>query len=250
MHFEQSLKRSIYPPWKDKYIDYPKLKRLLRDNSSEAGTPPEDEENWTAEDEGAFVEELINHQLEKVAAFQSDTVQGLRDRTTKCEAQLEPFIAASKSEQEAGADVSQTSKPPAAGQITLHGVLKELDNTTKELNELEKYSRINYTGFLKATKKHDRKRGDAYRVRPLMQVRLAELPFNKEDYSPLLFRLSTLYGFIRQHLQDPDNKVSFSESHTNAEDYTSYKCTMPDLRLCCLLKLIPLRSLGTPGKPP
>ena len=36
-------------------------------------------------------------------------------------------------------------------------------------------------GFLKAAKKHDRKRGHAYRVRPLMQVRLAELPFNKED---------------------------------------------------------------------
>ena len=66
------------------------------------------------------------------------------------------------------------------------------DSITKQINELEKYSRINYTGFLKAAKKHDRRRGSQYRVRPLLQVRLAALPFNVENYSPLLHRLVVL----------------------------------------------------------
>ncbi|KAI5303013.1 Phosphate metabolism transcription protein, partial [Ascosphaera pollenicola] len=62
------------------------------------------------------------------------------------------------------------------------------------------YCRINFTGFLKAAKKHDRKRGTLYKVRPLLQVRLAELPFDSEDYSPFLYRLSTMYAFARQTL--------------------------------------------------
>lgn len=225
MHFEQSLKRLIYLPWQDQYIDYSKLKWLLRDDSSEAESPIEDNYRWTEQDEGAFVEELVNVQLEKVAAFQSETVQKLRDRTAKCEAKLDPFVTADKDENDAQASSSGSLKPPTAGQLTLREVLQELDNITEEMNELEKYSRINYTGFLKATKKHDRKRGYAYRVRPLMQVRLAELPFNKEDYSPLLFRLSTMYSFIRQNLQGKDKKVTFSETQLGQEDYTTYKCT-------------------------
>ena len=225
MHFEQSLKRSIYPPWKDQYIDYSKLKRLLRDSSSEADSPIDDDNKWTEEDEGAFVEELVNVQLEKVAAFQSDTFQSLRDRTAKCETKLDPIVTATKNQEEAPAGSPDSSKRLTVGQITFQEVLRELDSITNEMNQLEKYSRINYTGFMKATKKHDRKRGHAYRVRALMQVRLGELPFNKEDYSPLLFRLYAMYSFIRQHLEGRDKKVSFAEPHAGQENYTSYKCT-------------------------
>ena len=94
----------------------------------------------------------------------------------------------------------------------MNGVLQVLDNITKETNELEKYARINYTGFLKAVKKHDRKRGGSYRIRPLLQVRLSALPFNKEDYSPLLYRLSAMYSFIRQHMDGGDKIRGLSMS--------------------------------------
>ena len=180
MHFSKTLKNSIYEPWKSNYIDYAKLKQLLREDG-----PREEEKKWTEDDEGQFVEELVNVQLEKVNAFQSETYKSLRERTSECESKLEKLTEAEKKDQQAE---DEDEKKDGENQETLKEVLKELDDITEEVNELEKYSRINYTGFLKAAKKHDRKRGSSYKVRPLLQVRLAALPFNSEDYSPLLYR--------------------------------------------------------------
>ncbi|KAK5141481.1 hypothetical protein LTR04_002587, partial [Oleoguttula sp. CCFEE 6159] len=227
MKFGSILRKSVYPPWKDFYIDYDKLKKLLRDDGY-------DEENgWTEDDEGAFVEELVNVQLEKVHAFQSETYQKLRDRTSKCEAKLDPVVISAtgdieqEDEQDGEAESSVKNKPAPSDEEKdkiVKEVLEELDSITKEINELEKYSRINYTGFLKAAKKHDRRRGHAYRVRPLLQVRLAALPFNKEDYSPLLYRLSAMYSFVRQNLEGKDRRgLSVSDSQVGADSFTSLK---------------------------
>lgn len=231
MHFERSLTRATYDPWKDQYIDYAKLKRLLRDNGSDAGAADEEEDEWTEQDEGAFVEELVNVQLEKVHSFQTEKVQRLRERTSACEAKLDPYtkhVTVDGDTGEADRNEGNTSAEGAEAQEIFNGVLGELDSITKEMNELEKYSRINYTGFLKATKKHDRKRGAAYRIRPLMQVRLAALPFNKEDYSPLLFRLSTMYTFVREQLETVGKRHSIApsqaESPVGPDEYRSQKC--------------------------
>ncbi|KAK7730807.1 Phosphate metabolism transcription protein [Botryosphaeria dothidea] len=231
MRFGRTLQRSVYQPWRDKYIDYDKLKQLLREGGSDQGGSEEDvDDRWTDEDEGAFVEELVNVQLEKVNAFQSDKNQDLRDRTSECEKKLEPLalVPGATNEEGEGAGSSQqaSQKKPNEEERkkVLREVLKELDIITKEVSELERYSRINYTGFLKAAKKHDRKRGHSYRVRPLLQVRLAALPFNKEDYSPLLIRLSAMYSFVRQNLEGKDKKeMSFSEGTTGGEHFTSFK---------------------------
>lgn len=183
MRFGKTLKNSKYEPWKSNYIDYPKLKHILRGEDPSA----DEHRGWTEDDEGSFVEELINVQLEKVNAFQVETLKGLRERTSKCEARLEESTRSEKHD-------GQVYESGGKGDANLEDVLQELDGITTEINELEKYSRINFTGFLKAAKKHDRRRGSRYKVRPLLQVRLAALPFNSEDYSPLLYR------FVRQCL--------------------------------------------------
>ncbi|KAL9597776.1 MAG: hypothetical protein Q9179_004148 [Wetmoreana sp. 5 TL-2023] len=184
MRFGKTLESSIYEPWRSKYIDYPKLKRLLREdepaNDSGSAKPDEKSSSWTEEDEGAFVDELVNVQLEKVNAFHDETYKNLRDRTSDCESKLHKIAALEDDETRKLGEVA------SGGDQTLQEMLRELDSITEEINELEKYSRINFTGFLKAAKKHDRRRGFRYRVRPLLQVRLAALPFNSEDYSPLL----------------------------------------------------------------
>jgi len=232
MHFARTLNHAIYPPWKDKYIDYDKLKKLLKEGGSAAGSPVEEEdEEWTDEDEEAFVEELINVQLDKVAAFQAETLQRLRDETEQCEKTLQPLGAAQQSASGKAPDASaegESGKQPLSEEEKkkiLNSVLKKLDGITKETNELEKYSRINYTGFRKAAKKHDRRRGQSYRVRPLLEVRLSQLPFYNEDYSPLLYRLSAMYSFVRQSLEGKDHQgMSFTDSQAGADSYTSYKC--------------------------
>ncbi|KAI9752964.1 MAG: hypothetical protein M4579_005396 [Chaenotheca gracillima] len=224
MRFGKKLKNTTYPPWKSHYIDYPKLKGLLREKDNGDGEGGEDE--WTADDETAFVEELVNVQLEKVNAFQVETFKQLRQRTSQSEAKLEKLVPKgtvddTKAESREGPEeISEDER-----QKGLKAVLSELDDITRETNELEKFSRINFTGFLKAVKKHDRKRGLSYKVRPLLQVRLAALPFNSEDYSPLLYRLSTMYSFVRQNIDGTKERRSLSAENDQAggESFTSHK---------------------------
>jgi SPX domain protein involved in polyphosphate accumulation len=48
MRFGKTLRTQIYPPWKGKYIDYGKLKTLLREDET---TPEgEDGREWTEQD--------------------------------------------------------------------------------------------------------------------------------------------------------------------------------------------------------
>jgi SPX domain protein involved in polyphosphate accumulation len=217
MRFEKTLKNAIYPPWSGKYIDYPKLKKLLREDDNKAASSDEaDEAEWTEQDEEVFVQELVNVQLDKVNSFQSETNKQLRDRISQSEAKLEGLMA--------GKGEGEEQNNPER-QKKLEEILKELDDITKETNELEKYSRINFTGFLKAAKKHDGK-GLKYRVRPLLQVRLAALPFNSEDYSPLLYRLSAMYSFIRQNMNDAGSEPrgsSRSEVLPSGHNFSSYR---------------------------
>ena len=231
MKFGQTLKKAIYQPWEPSYIDYPRLKQLLREDNID------DDDRWTEDDEGNFVEELINVQLEKVNAFHAEKLNSLRDRSSECQERIEHFASKQESPQSQTDDELRDKgivesnrndvgdKPEqGATQEELKDVLSELDSISKEMNELEKYSRINFTGFLKAAKKHDRKRGTNYRVRPLLQVRLAALPFNSEDYSPLLYRLSAMYAFVRQALGDNgDQKQAASESKIDGNAYVSHK---------------------------
>lgn len=208
MRFGKTLSDSIYPPWKDKYLQYDKIKKLLReDETSPQGRGGET--SWTEQDEENFVHELTVTQLEKVHQHQVAAFNALRDRAAACEAKLPSQEAeeVAKSDDEEKALAKET--------------LKELDSISKELNELRKFSRVNYTGFLKAAKKHDRRRGLKYRVRPILQVRLAQTPFNQEDYSPLLFRLSAMYSWARQKLGEEE--ADTAEAATDARSKDSYK---------------------------
>lgn len=207
MKFGKTLSASIYPPWRDNYIDYTKLKKLLREDE----VSPQRE--WTEQDEEDFVHELINVQLDKVHQFHVDTYKSLRDRTTECEAKLEPIAAATENEE---ANTDQKT--------VVQEVMKDLDDISKDVEQLRRFSRINFTGFLKAAKKHDRKRGRHYRVQPILQVRLSQVSFHSEDYSPLLQRLSAMYTFCHQILQtDHQHRRESGRAPRPRDTYTAHK---------------------------
>lgn len=215
MRFGKTLRESVYPPWKDKYVDYAKLKVLLRDDKYD-----DDDTPWTEDDENRFCDELFNTQLEKVAEFQAEALSGLRDRV---EAAFEKL-------KEMTPDDGSGNRPKSdEAKQQLKEFEAELDAITNELSELKRYGNINYTAFLKIVKKHDRKRGERYKVRPMMQLSLARRPFNSEQaYTPLLNKLSILYYAVRQQLDEsgedasPPDLQSSSETH-NGERYSAHK---------------------------
>lgn len=211
MRFGKTLRNSIYPPWKGQYIDYGKLKGMLREDD-------EDDRPWTEDDENKFCDEILNTQVEKVADFQASTFKALEDRANKAGEKLRDLAP-------------EDGKKP--GDITtgrFKEIEEELDSIINETKELKKYSNINYTGFLKIVKKHDRKRGSNYKIRPMMQMTLAKRPFNSEQgYAPLLNKLSMMYFVVRQQLDENADKPGTSsvdaQSETqNGERYTAYKC--------------------------
>lgn len=210
MRFGKTLRNSIYEPWQAQYIDYSKLKALLREDT--------EDETWTEDDENKFCDEILNTQLEKVAAFQEKTFQELEQRAAKIAEKL----------RELAPEDDKTK-----GDITLgrfKEIETELDAITNDIKELKKYSNINYTGFLKIVKKHDRKRGNSYKLRPILQNALSKRQFNSEQgYSPLLNQLSMMYFVVRQQLEDGAEQAGASTSDAqsqtqNAEKYTAYKC--------------------------
>lgn len=156
--------------------------------------------------------------MEKVASFQAATFKELEDRTTKSADKLKDLAL------EGG---------KAKGELTTQRFKEieiELDNIITETKELKQYSTINYTGFLKIVKKHDRKRGSSYKIRPMMMMTLSKRPFNSEaGYSPLLNKLSMMYYAVRQQLDEngPTETASSTDAQSqiqNGEKYTAYKC--------------------------
>ncbi|KKF97337.1 Vacuolar transporter chaperone 2 [Ceratocystis platani] len=189
MRFGKTLQEAQHGPWKDMYIDYAKLKSLLREDKYD-----DDEVPWTETDENKFCDEIFNNQLEKVAKFQEDTFNNLKDRVEVTYNKLKGLATEGEGEGEDDGPSVSMSKEYAKQ------VESELDDLTEELRQLKKYSSINYTGFLKIVKKHDRKRGDHYKVRPMMQLSLSKRPFNSEkSYTPLINKLSVMYYIVRQH---------------------------------------------------
>ena len=184
---------------------------MLREND-------EDDRPWTEDDENKFCDEILNAQMEKVADFQASTFKGLEDRTNKTAEKLRDLAP---------------EEGKKAGDITtgrFKEIEEELDSIINETKELQKYSNINYTGFLKIVKKHDRKRGSNYKIRPMMQMTLSKRPFNSEQgYAPLLNQLSMMYYVVRQQLDEnadqPGASTVDAQSEThNGERYTAYKC--------------------------
>ena len=220
MRFGKTLRQSVYPPWEDKYIDYAKLKSLLREDR-----PDDEDEPWTEEDENRFCDEVFNTQLEKVAQFQAEKIEELRRRVDAAFDKLKELPAAEERQE----NKSDGADDDAENTQRLKDLEHELDTITNEVKELQKYSNLNYTGFLKIVKKHDRKRGDRYKIRPLMMVNLSKRPFNSDRaYSPLLNKLSLMYFAIRRQLEEPGADVfpadpdSQHETH-KGERYTSHR---------------------------
>lgn len=89
-----------------------------------------------------------------------------------------------------------------------------------DINRLARYSRINYTGFLKIVKKHDRH--TEYVLRPMFMVRLNQCPFWNEDNDGLLIKLSELFAKVRDggmtmSFKPASQAMNFMDEQTNNE---------------------------------
>ncbi|GAA5816660.1 hypothetical protein MFLAVUS_010190 [Mucor flavus] len=163
--FGANLQEAISEEWKSYYLDYDLLKKKLG--------KAEKDKTFTERDETDFVE-MLDSNLEKVYAFYKAMMNTIRDEIEAC-----------------ATEISNGEQDNLAMQVKINQV-------ADDIARLEKFSRVNYTGFLKIVKKHDRHTN--YILRPMFMVRLNQCPFWKEneDNDALLIKLSELFSVVRQ----------------------------------------------------
>ncbi|GMM49561.1 vacuolar transporter chaperone [Starmerella bacillaris] len=161
MLFSQKLSTEIYEPWRQHYLSYDQLKKLLKEGASS--------NEWTDEDESRFVE-MLDKELNNVYGFEASKYHEINDKLTNVEKEVD------------GLNVTDSKK-----------LNPELEQILDDATHMDKFRRLNYTGFTKLVRKHDRLHPD-YRVMPLLQSRLQSQPFYTDDYSPLLRRLGKVYA--------------------------------------------------------
>ncbi|KAH3668891.1 hypothetical protein OGAPHI_002646 [Ogataea philodendri] len=204
MLFGVKLQNEIFPPWKDHYIKYDYLKRLLKENvivstedSRHLGLSSE-VSGWSEKDESTFATEL-DSELEKVYSFQISKYKELDEEISKLELQSEEYL--------------KNLADKKAKEFDTRSFQKKLEELLSLAKELDHFARLNFTGFIKIVKKHDRLH-KGYSVKALLNVRMKSLPLNNisEDTSPYLFRISTLYSFVRDQLGSSSLSTSLQNS--------------------------------------
>ncbi|CAI8509076.1 unnamed protein product [Hanseniaspora opuntiae] len=209
MLFSVKLASGVYPPWKDHYINYDLLKDALKEEETkkqikDKASNTKNKFQWTDKDEKNFVS-LLDEELEKVYSFQVETYNSVLETLDSLE------------EKEIIGDSEQTEE----NKLHIADFEKILEDCLTKAQELDNFSRLNYTGFIKIVKKHDKLHKNYPSVKALLNVRLKELPFHSEEYSPLLYKISFLYNLFRdnngQNLITPSLRSSFKDVVSRSE---------------------------------
>ncbi|KAG9298222.1 hypothetical protein G9A89_002710 [Geosiphon pyriformis] len=169
MKFGHHLKTSLYPEWTFYYLAYDDLKHELKLRTLKR--------EWSEDDEVAFVE-LLEKELDKVFTFQTMKSGEINRRIQFCEKEITEITQSKTAEEEEFIALEQ-----------------ELSMIIADVHDLAKFTRLNYTGFLKIIKKHDKQ--TKWVLKPMYLARLNSKPFFKENYDALIVKLSRLYDIVR-----------------------------------------------------
>ncbi|OMO78530.1 hypothetical protein CCACVL1_14326 [Corchorus capsularis] len=171
MKFGKRLKQQIeetLPAWRDKYLSYKELKKLVKLISSAPPLLAESMEYGKAEAEFVY---LLNNEIEKFNAFFME--------------QEEDFIIRHTELQQGIKRVIETWGPngtnPSEAEYTdeMAKIRKDIVDFHGEMVLLENYSNINYTGLAKILKKYDKRTGGLLRL-PFIQ-KVLQQPFFTTD---------------------------------------------------------------------
>ncbi|WFD35260.1 vacuolar transporter chaperone [Malassezia cuniculi] len=234
MKFGRTIKTSLYPEWSAHYLQYSDLKKEIKHRMAE------NQGVWTDKDEDEFVEEL-RMELDKVYSFQKSKVSELTGRIEAVNTEVHQLLATrdehERAEREGRQPEGQTTdddedrgkgvynaRDDAGSDDELDSEEDEFEEQFFELEEqlavviadvhdLALFTKLNYTGFLKIVKKHDKQTGRLLR-KEFVQHYLSTRPFYKENYDALIVKLSRLFDIVhtRGHPVQGDSSAGGSQS--------------------------------------
>ncbi|RYP74379.1 hypothetical protein DL771_003046 [Monosporascus sp. 5C6A] len=191
MKFGEQLRSSIIREYQWHYIDYDGLKKELKAASgpssavSEDNRPKSRRRQWTEDDEQRFIERLYG-ELDKVYT-----------KTKVKQSEIQRLIAIN--EQEVRKVVDQVNQrgldEPGPSEESFVLLEENLSDIIADVHDLAKFVQLNYTGFYKILKKHDKM--TQWHLRPSFDSALKKKPFYNEDFDAEVVKLSKLYDLVR-----------------------------------------------------
>lgn len=187
MKFAQELNQNIFPPWRLSYVAYDILKQELKSRQLEHG--------WTSRDEDDFVD-LLDNELSKVYDFVNAKLSEIDARILYCERTIQTL-----------------KKNPTMNSQRNYKVMDEaLTDVLFDVNDLSKFTRINYTALQKILKKHDRWTG--LNLKQEYVAKLREKPLDKQRFDIAIVYISALHDICRNNgEQSPGNSASGGEQN-------------------------------------
>ncbi|KAL1646360.1 vacuolar transporter chaperone [Diplodia intermedia] len=190
MRFGQQLRTSLIKDWYYYYISYDDLKESLKkanDGSTTAKTGERHVE-WTEKDEQRFVHEL-EQELDKVHTFQQVKSGEIVRRIKVSEKEVNDVIQRAEQANNGNQHVDAPSEDD------FEALEEDLSDIIADVHDLAKFTQLNYTGFQKIIKKHDKL--TSWHLKPVFAARLRAKPFFKDNYDNFIVKLSKLYDLVR-----------------------------------------------------
>ncbi|GAA5896511.1 hypothetical protein JCM8208_004219 [Rhodotorula glutinis] len=209
MKFGAVIKDALYQDWQASYIDYGGLKRFIKDRQAK--------KQWDDADEAEFIKALES-ELEKVAKFQETKIAELTEKIDNYEDEVKNLIALSGEHKRRdspsgnnGEGSSSAHDDPEGAEATDDSMSdtsddefedrfvdleEDLANVIADVHDLGHFSHLNYTGFIKIVKKHDKRTGFTLKGQ-FMRDFLEKRPFYKESFDAIIVQLSRLYNLVR-----------------------------------------------------
>jgi SPX domain protein involved in polyphosphate accumulation len=183
MKFGEHLRKQRLPQWRFFYLDYDGLKNTLKKTTENS--------EWADKDDQLFIDRLVI-ELDKVHSFYALKLGETQRRIQSCQRRIQTL---------------SMSQHPALSEYL--SIQNEITDITSEVQELFWYTRLNYTGFLKIVKKHDRYAEQVPKLRGHFLTLLHHRPFYKaEAFSQLTTELAKLYDSARVNGNQPFNDFS------------------------------------------
>lgn len=222
MKFGEHLRKALIKNYSFYYINYDDLKHQLKKNLKD------NDYEWTNEFEEEFLAAL-EVELDKVYSFTKVKNTEVNRRIKDSERYVYEVV-------EALNNPNKTTKPLEQDFDDLE---EELSDIIADVHDLAKFTRLNFTGFQKILKKHDKT--TKFALKPIFQVRLNSKPFYKDNYDRLIVKLSKLYDLVRTRGNPVKGDSSAGGSQQNFVRQTTKYWVHPDN--ITELKLIILKHL-------
>ena len=146
-------------------------------------------EPWTDDDEAAFIRQLEG-ELDKVYTFQKLKSKEIIDRIRNSESEVQDVV-----NRQEELNRSSDSDTDQSLEEDFELLDQDLTDIIADVHDLAKYTQLNYTGFQKIIKKHDKQTSIA--LRPTFATRLKAKPFFQDNYDSFIVTLSRLYDLVR-----------------------------------------------------